>query len=386
MKRHVNSLLCATGLAFALVGAAADAQTAPWSQTELAALEAAAGSLPEHGLRLLDTSVLEDARKGGDTEVITSAAQELALDLARTALMGEASARMRSGWHIADPDAEIDIAAWLARARAGGGLSSFLDALWPDHPDYAALRQAFAQETDPQRRATLARNMERWRWLPHRMERDYILVNTAAFTARLWREGAQVGSWPVIVGKVATPSPTFRAEVRGVIFNPWWNIPQSIVRENNGRFPASKGYVRTGGRWRQKPGPNNALGQMKLDMPNPYSVYMHDTPGKALFEREVRAFSHGCIRTGDALGFAATLLEGAATRAEIDAVLASRRETRLTLGKALPVYITYLTAGRAQDGPGVEVYPDIYGRDARMAAAVASSDGAMQETECALSG
>nr|WP_226636507.1 L,D-transpeptidase family protein [Novosphingobium profundi] len=379
-------MLCATALAFALVGAPAAAQTAPWSQTELAALEAAAGSLPEHGLRPLDTSVLEDARKGGDTDVIASAAQELALDLARTALLGEASARMRSGWHIADPDAEIDIAAWLARARAAGGLTSFLDALWPDHPDYAALRQALAQETDPQRRATLARNMERWRWLPHRMERDYILVNTAAFTARLWREGAQVGSWPVIVGKVSTPSPTFRAEVRGVIFNPWWNIPQSIVRENNGRFPASKGYVRTGGRWRQKPGPNNALGQMKLDMPNPYSVYMHDTPGKALFEREVRAFSHGCIRTGDALGFAATLLEGAATRAEIDAVLASRRETRLALGKALPVYITYFTAGRAQDGHGVELYPDIYGRDARMAAAVASSDGAMQETECALSG
>jgi len=206
--------------------------------------------------------------------------------------------------------------------------------------------------------------MERWRWMPHALGNDYVLVNAAAFEAYLWRGGRKAGTWRVIVGKKSTPTPVFSAAITGVTLNPWWNIPASIVSEMRGRFPASKGYVRVDGSWRQKPGPQNALGQMKLAMPNPYNVYMHDTPGRNLFERDVRAFSHGCIRTGDAIGFAATLLQGVKSRAEIDTILATRSTTTIDLATPLPVYVTYFTASPRRDG-AIAYLDDIYGRDAK---------------------
>jgi len=106
---------------------------------------------------------------------------------------------------------------------------------------------------------------------------------------------------------------------------------------------------------------------MKLVMPNRYSVYLHDTPNRELFDREVRAFSHGCVRVGDALGLAANLLEGVRTRAEIDAIVASRQSVTISLLRPLPVYIAYFTAGSAADG-SLAFYPDIYGRDGRVSA------------------
>jgi murein L,D-transpeptidase YcbB/YkuD len=106
-----------------------------------------------------------------------------------------------------------------------------------------------------------------------------------------------------------------------VIYNPWWEVPESIIKESVGALmrgspavAAARGYVLDQGRIRQKPGPSNALGQMKLAMPNPQAIYLHDTPSKRHFALPVRAYSHGCIRVGNALDFAATLLEGS-TRA-----------------------------------------------------------------------
>jgi murein L,D-transpeptidase YcbB/YkuD len=119
-------------------------------------------------------------------------------------------------------------------------------------------------ETDIARRAALARNMERWRWMPRSLGRDYVFVNAAALEAGLWRQGKGVGTWKVIVGKRSTPTPVFSATITGVIFNPSWEIPASIVREKRDNSPARLGYVRANGRDRQRPGPNNALGQMKL--------------------------------------------------------------------------------------------------------------------------
>src|SRR3546814_1081190 len=114
--------------------------------------------------------------------------------------------------------------------------------------------------------------------------------------------------WQVIVGKTKTPTPVFAAQVTGVTFNPWWEIPESIVAESVGKLvrtrpaeAARRGYVVQDGRYRQRPGPQNALGRMKLMMPNPYSIYLHDTPAQSLFARDVRAFSHGCVREGGAL-------------------------------------------------------------------------------------
>ena len=342
-----------------------------WTPAQIAVLHKWAAAAPDDALPVLAITELDRVSAGADRAAIDHAATDLALRLARMHLLGATP----SGWHGVDGDARIDLPARLAQALgappsgADAGLDHFFAALRPQHPDYAVLRAAYAGEKDPARRATLALNMERWRWLPVSLGQDYILVNAAAFEVSLWRQGRRVGIWPVVVGKVKSPTPVFSASVTGVIFNPWWDVPPNIVRESIAammqRHPAlarQRGYVQAAGRYRQRPGPANSLGQMKLVMPNPYDVYLHDTPEKKLFLREARAFSHGCIRVGDALGFATALLQGAKTPEEIAAVVASGRTTTIALAAPLPVYITYFTASTRGDGVLV-VLPDVYGRD-----------------------
>ena len=368
MKRWCSG--ASTWIAFLGIFAATPAHASTWRADQARILRQFAVAAPEDALPVLETSQLDSRLREGEGPSLDAAANDLAVRLARMHLIGVSSTEQRAGWRISDSDQEIDIEAWLQRSLAANALSVFFTSVRPAHPDYAALRDSYASETDPGHRLALARNMERWRWLPRKLGSDYILVNAASFEARLWRDGKLSGTWPVIVGKASTPTPVFSALVTGVTFNPWWNIPASIVRERGGRFPSSQGYVRSGGQWRQRPGPGNALGQMKLVMPNPYNVYMHDTPNKTLFSRETRTFSHGCIRTGDAIGFAATLLEGGKSRAEVDAVVRSLATVSLDLPKQLPIFVTYFTA--APDGDGaVQFRPDIYQRDARLGAAIA---------------
>ena len=364
-KMQKKCLLAGLVLSTFLISNAAHVHAASWSVDQIRQLLNFNEKSHEDALPVLDAREVVGALEAGQGPSLDEAASALALRLARMHLLGTATAEQRAGWRIVDGDGEIDVGAWLERALAADALPTFLTAVRPDHPDYAALREAYAKETDPERRLTLARNMERWRWLPRSLGRDYILVNVAFFEARLWRDDRHAGTWPVIVGKTSTPTPVFSATVTGVNLNPWWNIPASIVREKGGRFSSRQGYVRSGGQWRQRPGPNNALGQMKLVMPNPYNVYMHDTPAKALFARETRAYSHGCIRTGDALGFAATLLQGARSRAEVDAIVRSLKTVTIDLPRPIPVYITYFTAAPMPDGT-VAIRPDIYRRDGRI--------------------
>ncbi len=342
-----------------------------WNAAAVAELRRWVDAAPEDALPRPDPAALDRAVASGNAAAIDQAADALGLQLARMHLVGTAA---RTGWQIADSDTAIDLPAGLRQALVAGTLGPFLAGLRPQHPDYAALRTAYAAERDPARRAVLARNMERWRWMPHRLADDHVLVNAASFEARLWRGGRQAGTWPVIVGKTRTPTPVFAATITGVTLNPWWDVPASIVRESVGalvrRSPAdarARGYVWSGGRIRQRPGPGNSLGQMKLVMPNPYGVYLHDTPNRDLFGREVRAFSHGCVRVGDALGLAAALLDGVRTRAQIDALVAAGDTATIATARPMPVYITYFTAGLRGDGSFAR-FPDIYGRDARVLA------------------
>ncbi|QKG71341.1 L,D-transpeptidase family protein [Erythrobacter mangrovi] len=351
--------------------AAQDTQQA-WSSADVSKLKQWVAAARLDALPEPDTNALDRALVRGDADEISQQARQIALRLAKMHLKGRAGDGERRGWGIRDTDDEIALGPMLDNALSNGSLDTFFAIQRPVHPEYSALRAAYATETDGQRRTVIARNMERWRWLPRSLGQDYVLVNTARFEARLWRAGEQAGTWRIIVGKTSTPTPVFDATITGVILNPWWEIPASIVRESVGalvrRNPAlakQRGYVWSDGRYRQKPGPNNALGQMKLVMPNPYSVFMHDTPNKDLFEKEVRAFSHGCIRTGDAIGYAATLLEGVRTREEIDQIVAAGETTQLNLAKPLPLYITYFTAVENGQG-GIDILDDIYRRDGRV--------------------
>lgn len=364
--------------ACAIVSSTAQAQQAHWTIDAINQLRAAVRTAPDDALPAFDEAALDAAWRSSDAAKVDGAAQNLALRYARAQLLGVTPASARKGWKIADTDAGFDLPALLAAAVADGRVDTFLAGLRPAHPEYAALRLAHATESDPQRKAAIARSMERWRWMPRSLGREYLLVNAPAFEASLWREGQRVGTWRVIVGKTSTPTPVFAATVTGVNFNPWWNVPANIVREsvgalvrNNPALARQRGYVWSGGRIRQKPGPNNALGQMKLVMPNPYSVYLHDTPNRDLFNRDPRAFSHGCVRVGDALGLAETLLKGARTRAEIDALVAKGDSITVDVPVPMPVYIAYFTAGVRGDG-SVGVFPDLYGRDKPIPVAAAA--------------
>lgn len=259
----------------------------------------------------------------------------------------------------------------VAAAVASNDLDSLFANARPFHPYYLALRHAYAAEQDAAHRATLAANLDRWRWMPRHMGNRYLLVNTAAFEATLWENGKATGRWQVIVGKQGSPTPIFAATVTGVIFNPYWEIPASIVDESIGKLmrehpaeAAKKGYVIEKGRYRQRPGPQNSLGLMKLVMPNPYNVYLHDTPAQKLFERDVRAFSHGCVRVGDALGLAEALLRTKPewTRPHIDEAVAAGATRMVTLDRPIAVYITYFTA-EPDDLGNIRYFPDIYARD-----------------------
>lgn len=368
----IKRALIALSMMTSIHAPSAAEEGAVWSSGDLATLKRWVEMAPQDALPRLSTSNLDAAIASNLPEGIDSEANSLALRLAKMHLLGNANSAERTGWNIEDSDRQMPLESMLANAITFNTLDTFFALMRPAADEYSALAAVYRAETDASRRAAIARNMERWRWMPRRLGADHVIVNTARFEAQLWRGGSKAGTWRVIVGKRSTPTPVFEATIEGVILNPWWEIPASIVRESVGglvrRNPAAaraRGYVWSNGRYRQRPGPSNALGQMKLVMPNRYSVYMHDTPNKALFAEDVRAFSHGCIRTDDAIGYAATLLEGIKTRSQVDAIVASGKTTQIAIAKPIPVYITYFTAVGDGEG-GVSLLDDIYNRDRRI--------------------
>jgi murein L,D-transpeptidase YcbB/YkuD len=340
-----------------------------WTEPQIAQLQQLVDARESEGLESCPITNFSQPNSASDPYRRSRLASVAANELMLAYLEGCSPASVRAKWRISSDDRYIDTQQLLLKALVRNDLAAYFDALRPRNPNYRALREAYASEMDEEKRAILALNLERWRWMRLVMGEKYLLVNAASFEVTLWENDTKLKTWPNIVGKTKSPTPIFEATVSGVILNPWWEIPSSIVAESIGALvrnhPATarrKGYVVQNGRYRQRPGPGNALGQMKLVMPNPYSVYLHDTPNKNLFSELVRTFSHGCIRVGGAIDLAKTLLEGSATEEQIDDILASRKTTKLTLTKAIPIYIAYFTAEEAEDGT-VRYFPDVYKRD-----------------------
>jgi murein L,D-transpeptidase YcbB/YkuD len=216
--------------------------------------------------------------------------------------------------------------------------------------------------------------MERWRWMPRTLGARHVLVNVPAFTAALVDDGHVTARHRAVVGAVRTPTPQLNAQITAVTINPWWNVPQSIIQSQGGRFGAGYEVNRSasgGISVRQPPGPRNALGRVKIEMPNQWAIYLHDTPSQALFGRPARAFSHGCIRTQNVRDFAALLLAptGHWDRADIDAAVETGRNQQTPLAHPVPVYIAYFTAAATSDGD-IVTYGDVYGRDVPVRAAL----------------
>ncbi len=348
---------------------AADAFGPVWSDSQLEQLERWVAAAPADGLPQPDTRAFAAAKWRGQPAEINRTASELAVNFAAAHLLGVASAAEKAEWFIADSDNVQDLASRIAAALEADQLDALFTSLRPEHPAYAALRDALAAETDPAKREVLVRNMERWRWLPRSLGPDYLLANAAGYEVSLWRGGARVKSWPAISGKVSSQTPSIAATVTAVNFNPWWEVPTSIAQESNLSVRGS--FVWNGKRFRQKPGPTNSLGRMKLIMPNSYNIYLHDTPSRGLFGAQQRAFSHGCMRVSDALGFAAVLLENSYDRQRIDKLFKTEegeelKSTIVALAKPLPVYVTYFTVDLTPDGT-LAWHKDIYKRDVKIA-------------------
>lgn len=263
------------------------------------------------------------------------------------------------------------------------------------HVDSATLAEL--NVTAAYRVKQLAANMERLRWLPRRLEPDHILVNVPDAQLSLVLGGKEVLASRVVVGKPATPTPILRAEGAGLTVNPPWNIPESIARDEIlPKLKADRAYLKKQDMvllngppgdpyglsvtWRkipkgtfpyliqQHPGGSNPLGTIKLELPNKFDVYLHDTPAKKYFARANRDISHGCIRVERILPLASYALSKTPDDMAVIVDAISRGETKyFPLKRQLPVYFLYRTA--FVDAAGMlQFRPDIYGRDQRMIA------------------
>jgi L,D-transpeptidase YcbB len=316
----------------------------------------------DYGLDRL-RNAMESGDESGWSPIASAAFLQLTADLSGGHVRGDG----RVDWHM--PDVSIngnEQQRLLGLVMRDGGVADALNALLPTHSQYAGLRAALAAtaESDEAKRNLIRTNMERWRWMPRNLGERHVIVNVPAFTAAVVDGGRVVARHRTVVGARRTPTPQLTSNVVAVTFNPWWNVPQSIIRE----LGSMRGYevTRNGGQLtvRQPPGPRNSLGRVKIEMPNEHAIYLHDTPAQALFSRPVRAFSHGCVRTQNIRDFAAVLLDptGQWDRAAIDAAIATGDNQQVRLAQPIPVYIAYFTAAATSDGD-VVAYDDIYGRD-----------------------
>ncbi|MBP6672433.1 MAG: L,D-transpeptidase family protein [Bacteroidetes bacterium] len=225
--------------------------------------------------------------------------------------------------------------------------------------------------------ATIMVNMERCRWVsPEIAEaKEYIVVNIPSYTLNGFRGGKSVFESPVVVGSSMTKTAVFSGLMSYVVFSPYWNIPKSIMsRDILPGIAADSNYLQVhdmewiNGRVRQRPGKNNSLGLVKFMFPNSKDIYLHDTPAKDLFQKERRAFSHGCVRVARPKELAEFILENdtAWTAEKIAAAMLAGVESKVNLKKKIPVHIGYFTAW-VNEREELCFYEDIYKRDNRLA-------------------
>ncbi len=239
-------------------------------------------------------------------------------------------------------------------------------------------------------------NMERLRWLPRNLGERYLLVNIAGFRLVAVKHGKQVLNMRIIVGRDYRATPSFSSQMTRMILNPFWNIPASIARkdllpkqQNESTFFTTQGIkvfpdydvnsepldpdtidwhaIKKGFpyRLRQDPGVKNALGTIKFMFPNPFSIYLHDTPSKSLFQKDIRTFSSGCIRLENPMELVGFALNETQSVAALTAQIRDGKTSRVNLPAPLPIYIVYLTTW-IDDQNKIHYSPDIYGRDRRV--------------------
>lgn len=256
--------------------------------------------------------------------------------------------------------------------------------------------RAALNKTPEQKIRQLRVNMERLRWMPRELGDRYLLVNVAGFRLTAIDSERQALEMRIIVGRDYRSTPSFNSHISHLILNPYWNVPHSIARKdllpkqrNNPNYFASQGirvYSSHANRseelnpyfidWhavgqnfpyalRQDPGEKNALGTIKFMFSNPFSIYLHDTPSKQLFQKDVRMFSSGCIRLEKPLQLAGFVLDDPGAVTDLVAKIKSGKTITINLTKRLPIYLIYLTTW-VDDQSNIYFSSDIYGRDKRV--------------------
>jgi L,D-transpeptidase YcbB len=239
----------------------------------------------------------------------------------------------------------------------------------------------------------LLANMEQWRWMPD-MGDTYINDNIPEFMVRVMRDGKLVHSERIVTGKPDTPTPIFSEDMQTVVFQPFWNVPESIkwkelqpqLMRNGGALGRAGLRAAYNGRdvdpaevdWGnadmrqfhiyQPPGGANALGQVKFLFPNKHDVYMHDTPSKSLFNQSSRAYSHGCMRVRDPLKFAEVILsadKGWDMKRIVELANRGPQNNEIRLTKRVPVHVTYFTTVVDDDGK-LKTFTDLYGHEQKI--------------------
>jgi murein L,D-transpeptidase YcbB/YkuD len=277
----------------------------------------------------------------------------------------------------------------------GANIQLMLDSWACPHKPYRLLQNQLKQcylkpdSTNKKNIRLIALNMERWRWLPRSMSDTYIMANSAGFELWVRLGDKDTLNMKIVTGMLNQPTPIISSKMTYIVFNPSWDVPYSIATKemlpkikNDHKYLGEnhlKIYNQSGQRiipnsisWgkvtssnfpyriKQTPGPWNALGQIKFVFPNAYSIYLHDTPQKLLFEKSVRTFSHGCIRIEKPHELAAYLIGKDTTW--ITNKLKTKKEQMVKVLHSPPIYICYWTAWISEDGD-LRKTPDVYQYD-----------------------
>jgi murein L,D-transpeptidase YcbB/YkuD len=342
--------------------------------------------------------------RAADPEAVAAAdvhVSRVAIRYARDLALGRVRPRdIDVGWTSAN---SFDPVAALGAALDWGTVASLPDRLRPPHPGYADLRSTLqeyraqaASSEDSARVRLIELNLERWRWLPRDLGRRHILIDVAAFRAVAVDEHTEALQTRIVTGRAGWPTPIVSGQLRAVVANPAWNVPHDIAVQEilpalrrDGGFLAREGMAVYRNRkpvdpqsveWAavtdsafpfrlvQAPGPRNPLGRVKLVFLNPFNVALHDTPSRSLFSHAERAGSHGCIRVEHAVELALWAV-GPSRRDALRRALALSDERTLALGEQVDVHLVYFTAWVGANAE-LQVRPDIYGWDTRLARAL----------------
>lgn len=255
------------------------------------------------------------------------------------------------------------------------------------------LRQSLNTDNRVSEEALLA-NMEQWRWMPEDLGATHVYVNIPEFMVRVVKDDAIIHSERIVTGRYETQTPIFSDSMRTVVFQPSWNVPESIkineflpkLRAGGNPIDGQGLAIKRNGRdvdvwdidWDradirqyhvyQPPGDSNVLGVVKFLFPNKHAVYLHDTPSKRLFNEKVRTFSHGCMRVRNPVQLAEVIMaedKGWDKRKVNDLINRGPEDNDIALDKPMPVHVTYFTAW-VDDTGKLKSFPDVYGHQKRI--------------------